>query len=192
MAIQSWRRTVFHFTTAAATCAIVASVAAQPPRPTADDPAERRPVPPRTEREPGYLGLVTDDRRDQGQAVRVIKVVEDSPAAKAGFAVDDLIVAVGGQPTGSLDEMAAQLQPRDAGEKVRFEVRRGGATQTLEVELGRRPARDLRPLHFPMRDHWRPARRQWRPVVRCWESARRLLPRMSVNAWAFRTLRAHA
>jgi predicted metalloprotease with PDZ domain len=148
MAIQSWRRTVFHFTTAAATCAIVASVAAQPPRPTADDPAERRPVPPRTEREPGYLGLVTDDRRDQGQGVRVIKVVEDSPAAKAGFAVDDLIVAVGGQPTGSLDEMAAQLQPRDAGEKVRFEVRRGGATQTLEVELGRRPARDLRPFEF--------------------------------------------
>lgn len=148
MAIQTWRRTVFLFTTATATCAIVASIAAQPPRPSADDPAERRPVPPQADREPGYLGLVTDDRRDQGQGVRVLKVVEDSPAAKAGFAVDDLIVAIGGQPTSSLNEMGAQLQPRGAGEKVRFEIRRGGATQTLEVELGRRPALDQRPFEF--------------------------------------------
>jgi membrane-associated protease RseP (regulator of RpoE activity) len=139
--------TLFH-TIAIANCCWPSFAGAQPPSPPIDDQTERRSAPLQTDREPGYLGLVTDDRREQGQGVRVVKVVENSPAAKAGFAVDDLIVAIGGQPTGSLDEMGAQLQPRGAGEKIRFEVRRGGGTQTLEVELGRRPARDERPFEF--------------------------------------------
>jgi hypothetical protein len=148
MTIKSLRPIVLLLATSVANCSIVASLAAQPPRPSGDEPAERRPAPPRADREPGYLGLVTDDRRDQGQGVRVVKVVENSPAAKAGFAVDDLIVAVSGQPTGSLDAMAAQLQPHAAGDRIRFEVRRGDVTQTLEVELGRRPARGERPFEF--------------------------------------------
>jgi hypothetical protein len=59
-----------------------------------------------------------------------------------------LIVAIDGQPTGSLDEMASQVQPHPAGAKVRFEVRRGDVTRTLEAELGRRPARGERPFDF--------------------------------------------
>jgi membrane-associated protease RseP (regulator of RpoE activity) len=148
MAIESLRRIVLLLATAAANCSMVASLAAQPPRPSADEQAERRSAPPQAGLEPGYLGLVSDDRRDQGRGVRVIKVVENSPAARAGFAVDDLIVAISGQPTGSLDAMAAQLQPHAAGDRIRFEVRRGDVTQTLEVELGRRPARGERPFEF--------------------------------------------
>jgi predicted metalloprotease with PDZ domain len=131
-----------------ANCILASIATAQPPPPPADEQAERTPALPPADREPGYLGLVTDDRRDLGKGLRVVRVVENSPAAKAGFSVDDLIVAVDGQPTGSLDEMASRLQPHPAGDKVRFEVRRGNVTQTLEVELGRRPARGDRPFEF--------------------------------------------
>jgi S1-C subfamily serine protease len=148
MAIKSSKSASRALVTAIVICSLAARAIAQPPRPSPDEQAERRFAPPQTDAEPGYLGLVTDDRREEGQGVRVVKVVENSPAAKAGFAVDDLIVAIGGQPTGSLDAMSAQLQPHSAGDKIRFEVRRAGKTQTLEVELGRRPARSDRPFEF--------------------------------------------
>jgi hypothetical protein len=154
MATNSLRPIALLLAAAATSCAIATSFAAQPPRPSRAEPAERPSAPPQAELEPGYLGLVSDDRREQGQGVRVVRVIENSPAEKAGFAVDDVIVAVGGQPTGSLDEMATLLRPHPAGDRVRFEVRRGGnggnggKTQTLEVELGRRPARGDRPFEF--------------------------------------------
>jgi S1-C subfamily serine protease len=148
MAVESCKSTSLLFVAALALCGPAAFAVAQTPRPSADEQADRQFAAPQTDGEPGYLGLITDDRRDQGQGLRVVKVVENSPAAKAGFAVDDLIVAIGGQPTGSLDAMAAQLKPHAAGDRVRFEVRRAGKTQTLEVELGRRPARSDRPFEF--------------------------------------------
>jgi len=148
MAIKSLRQMALLLAATATVCTMVGSSSAQPPRPPVDEQLERNAAPPQADREPGYLGLVTDDRRDRGQGVRVVKVVENSPAANAGFLVDDLIVAIDGQPTGSLDEMASQVQPRPAGAKVRFEVRRGDVTRTLEAELGRRPARGERPFDF--------------------------------------------
>ena len=74
-------------------------LAAQPAAPPADQgipQADAR----RDAREPGYLGLVGDDRRDRGAGVRVVRVVEGSPAAAAGIEVGDLITAIDGHPVG--------------------------------------------------------------------------------------------
>jgi S1-C subfamily serine protease len=98
--------------------------------------------------EPGYLGLVGDERQDAGSGVRVVRVIDGTPAAKAGLAVNDLIVAIDGNPVDSIAAMAAQLRPKAAGRRVRFEVRRGDARQEIEVTLGHRPPPDDRPFDF--------------------------------------------
>ena len=98
--------------------------------------------------EPGYLGLITDDRRGAGGGIRVVKVVEGSPAAAAGFRSDDLILTIEGADVRSLDQMARELEPRLTGDKVRFEVHRSGEPLTLDVTLARRPPRDRREFEF--------------------------------------------
>jgi predicted metalloprotease with PDZ domain len=98
--------------------------------------------------EPGYLGLITDDRRDAGRGIRVVKVIEGSPAAAAGFRTDDLILTVDGAGVRSLDQLGRALEPRSAGDILRFEVNRAGEPMTMEVMLGRRPPRDQRQFEF--------------------------------------------
>jgi predicted metalloprotease with PDZ domain len=123
------------------------AAAAQPLPPPAGQgvpPAEAA----RDAREPGYLGLIGDERRDRGAGVRVVRVVEGSPAAAAGLEVGDLITAIDGQPVGSVAAMATQLQPRAAEDKVRVEINRAGAARTIEVVLGRRPPPGERPFEF--------------------------------------------
>jgi membrane-associated protease RseP (regulator of RpoE activity) len=120
---------------------------AQPLRPPAPD-QEPQAAPRSEAREPGYLGLIADDRRDQGAGVRVVKVVDGSPAAAAGIEINDLITAIDGQAVGSLASMATQLEPHGALDKVRFEIRRGDTTRTIEVALGRRPPPGERPFEF--------------------------------------------
>jgi C-terminal processing protease CtpA/Prc len=98
--------------------------------------------------EPGYLGLITDDRRDAGRGIRVVKVVEGSPADDAGFRANDLIVSVDSAGVRSLDQMARALETRFAGDKLRFEVTRERQPLTIDVTLGRRPPRDQRQFEF--------------------------------------------
>ncbi|MEX2142694.1 MAG: PDZ domain-containing protein [Pirellulales bacterium] len=150
MLIQRSRLVTLLLATAAIVVSKSSSSLAQPVFPPAAAKPEEgeRPAPPEADREPGYLGLMGDDRHDEGAGVLIVRVVEGTPAAEAGLAVDDLIVAIDGQKVGSLDAMAAQLQPHAAGKKVRFEIRRGDTLEKIEVTLGRRPPRGERPFEF--------------------------------------------
>ena len=94
--------------------------------------------------EPGYLGMVADDREENGKGVRLVEVDNDSPAAHAGLQGGDLVTAINGRPVHSLDEFAAVLKPLNAGAKVSFDIDRQNAAQHIEVTLGRRPAPDQR------------------------------------------------
>ena len=94
--------------------------------------------------EPGYLGMVADDREENGKGVRLVEVDNDSPAAHAGLQGGDLVTAINGRPVHSLDEFAAVLKPLNAGAKVTFDIDRQNAAQHVEVTLGRRPAPDQR------------------------------------------------
>ena len=94
--------------------------------------------------EPGYLGIVGDDRQENGAGIRVIEIEAGGPAAAGGLKEDDLITAVGGKAVHSTADMGSILQPLPPGSKVSFEVERNGAKQTVTVTLGTRPAPDQR------------------------------------------------
>ena len=61
-------------------------------------------------------------------------VADDSPAARAGLASGDLIVAAAGQPVRTVDDLSAAL--RTAGEAIELSVLRGTDERTIQVAFG--------------------------------------------------------
>ncbi|MEX0937036.1 MAG: PDZ domain-containing protein [Pirellulales bacterium] len=92
-----------------------------------------------TDRQPGYFGVIGDDRTEAGSAVRVLQVVPGGPAHRAGLRSGDRIVAVEGQPVRSVADMSQIVSAASPGETVNVEVDRGGAKVTLELNVGSRP-----------------------------------------------------
>ena len=64
------------------------------------------------------------------------EVAENSPAARAGLARGDLIVAVGGQPVGSVDDLSGALRAAAPGGTVDLTVLRGTEERAVHVVLG--------------------------------------------------------
>lgn len=94
--------------------------------------------------ERGFLGVQLTDltpelRRHFGanedQGVLVAKVVEDSPAARAGLRVGDVLTHVDGEAVDSAFEVTARIGARKDGEVVGLEVVRGGRVDTLSATL---------------------------------------------------------
>ncbi len=77
------------------------------------------------------------------EGLLVHKVVEDSPAARAGLARGDLIVAASGQPTRTIDDLFGALRAA-AGGALELNVLRGTDERTVHVVLGQagQPAAD--------------------------------------------------
>ena len=61
-------------------------------------------------------------------------VAEDSPAARAGLAPGDLIVAAAGQPVRTVDDLSGALQA--AGEAIELSVLRGTDERSIQVAFG--------------------------------------------------------
>jgi putative serine protease PepD len=83
-----------------------------------------------------YLGVSTADGAD---GARVQEATAGGPAAEAGVQAGDVIVAVDGDRVQSADDVAAAIQDKRPGDSVAVEIRRGGDSRTLDVELGTRP-----------------------------------------------------
>jgi hypothetical protein len=120
-------------------------VAQQPPPPPSPGISPSKSATPGTNpdlpagnKEPGYLGLLADDRQDRGRGVRVIEVHADGPAAKGGLKKQDLITTVSGVRTRQMTEMSDVLNLYVAGEIVEFEVLRDNKPLKVKVTLGRR------------------------------------------------------
>jgi len=88
--------------------------------------------------QPGYLGIVTDDREDRGKGVRIVEVRPGSPAEKAGLRPQDLITELGGIPIRQMSDLAAVLQNIPAGAALEFAVVRAQQRLRLEVTFGSR------------------------------------------------------
>jgi serine protease Do len=95
-----------------------------------------------------YLGLqLYDPNADlasyfavrEGTGVLVLEVEEESPASEAGFLSGDLILAVGGEPTGTAESVRRALADRDPGETVEIERLRKGNAERVAVTLGEKP-----------------------------------------------------
>jgi serine protease Do len=68
--------------------------------------------------------------------VQVKEVVEESPAAKAGLAKDDIIVEFAGEKVRSAMQLRRLVRETPPGRDVAIVVRRGGETKTLTAKLG--------------------------------------------------------
>jgi serine protease Do len=63
-------------------------------------------------------------------------VEEDSPAARAGLAQGDLIVAAAGRPVGDPDDLFDALQAAGSAASIQLSVLRGTDERTIEVTFG--------------------------------------------------------
>jgi len=89
----------------------------------------------------GYLGIAAQPVRAQcdGVAVEgllVTSVADDSPAARAGLLVGDVLVTLAGAPAGSLERVREHLQ---VGAQLELGIARGGRAQTLTLQVTERP-----------------------------------------------------
>lgn len=83
------------------------------------------------------LGLSIQDTED-GAGVKVLDVDDESAAAKAGIKKDDIIVGVDDTDVKSTDDVVRATRPQADKFTYNFKVKRGSATQNIEVKIPRK------------------------------------------------------
>jgi len=98
----------------------------------------------------GWLGVTIGS--DEPDDVRLLHVVDDSPAQKAGLQAGDRIVQIDGDGVQTADEVVARLALLAPGTSVSFTVARKGRRLSVPLVLGERPASQT-PFQVMMREH---------------------------------------
>ncbi|MBI3463789.1 MAG: DegQ family serine endoprotease [Planctomycetes bacterium] len=106
--------------------------------------------------ERGWLGAAVQNLTDDlaksfdfngTNGVLVGDVVPDSPAAKAGLEVGDIILKFNGKEMESRDQLVSNITATPPGTKAELDIVRNGKHKTVRVELGRRDEGvDLHPV----------------------------------------------
>lgn len=98
----------------------------------------------RTQQPRAYLGFSYEEvlmgpRGNRTTAIVVREIVEDSPAERAGLAVDDTVLSINDIRVSNefVASLATSLVP---GDRVRLRVRRAGRERDVTVEAGERPS----------------------------------------------------
>lgn len=84
----------------------------------------------------GWLGIYLANDRDEPV---VSEVIPESPAAKAGLQIGDVLLAVGEKGTPTRDDFVAAIRAAKVGDRLSIKIRRGGQDQLVVVKLGQRP-----------------------------------------------------
>jgi S1-C subfamily serine protease len=95
----------------------------------------------------GYLGIRSQAvelpeasqkalQREQAAGLLIMGIEKDSPAAKGGLIVGDILVGVAGEPVIHHDELFARLDGDVVGKSTPIDILRGGQPQTLNVMIG--------------------------------------------------------
>jgi S1-C subfamily serine protease len=95
----------------------------------------------------GYLGIRSQAvdlpeasqkalKREQAVGLLIMGIEKDSPAAKGGLIVGDILVGVAGEPILHHDELFARLNGEMVGKSTPIDLLRGGQPQTLHVLIG--------------------------------------------------------
>jgi serine protease Do len=77
------------------------------------------------------------------RGVEVKNVDEDSPAAKAGVKVGDVVLEYNGQRVEGTEQFVRFVRETPVGRSVKLLISRGGATQTLTAAIGSRPSNTM-------------------------------------------------
>jgi len=93
---------------------------------------------------PGYLGVdLADVDAEKAQALKlkdtrgalITLIDHDAPAAQSGLKVNDVVVALNGQPVESAERLRHMLREIPAGHKISIEINRDGGLMTMAVQL---------------------------------------------------------
>ncbi len=74
------------------------------------------------------------------EGVLINDVFKDSPAAKGGLEVGDVVLKVDGEPVVTPEDLQFKVARLSVGSKVELEVNRNGKIKRLKVTLGERPS----------------------------------------------------
>lgn len=86
----------------------------------------------------GFLGV----RLAQAEGgVRVMQVLEDTAAIKAGIQNDDVIVAMNGKNYDQIQDFISEVGKHEPGDQLKFKIVRDDEEKDYEIELGTRPKR---------------------------------------------------
>jgi serine protease Do len=75
---------------------------------------------------------------DDGKGVKVLDVDEDGTASKAGIKEGDIVLQIDDKAVNSADEISKLMKEKKDQPSVKFQVNRGGKTQTIEVKIPRK------------------------------------------------------
>lgn len=86
-----------------------------------------------------YLGVRADPASASAtEGCKLLEVLPDTPAGKAGLRAGNVVVAWNGKATPDLRAMLSQVWAGKAGDLVKLKVRRDGKVIQITVKLGRR------------------------------------------------------
>jgi len=85
---------------------------------------------------PELLGVHIGLKPGEGVWIRVLDPA--GPANKAGFALNDVIVKIDGQPVGSQNDLTERVAARKPGDEVSIDLIHAGKAETRKVILGER------------------------------------------------------
>ncbi len=85
------------------------------------------------------IGLQPVATSDGAPAAMAMSVDKDGPAAAAGLAQGDVIIAFDGSPVERLSDILDALGPGSVGRKVRVDYLRGGERRETTITIGERP-----------------------------------------------------
>ncbi len=98
--------------------------------------------------ERGWLGIYIETTRDErikkagiesAEGIVVQKVLDNSPASRAGIQKNDIIVKFNGQRVANIFELTKLIADSKPGSKITLTVIRNNKTQIIDVEVGRLP-----------------------------------------------------
>ena len=90
------------------------------------------------QRGPGTFSYGHGDWIDEDSGLLVMRVLRDSPAARAGIVRGDTILKIAGQEVRTVEDVYSVLSDRKAGETIELEIRHGDETKNVELTLEER------------------------------------------------------
>lgn len=78
-------------------------------------------------------------RLPEERGVELTRVREDSPAAKAGLKVGDVVLEFNGERVEGIEQFIRLVRETPVGRVVKLLISRGGSSQTIQATIGKRP-----------------------------------------------------